>query len=48
MSDGVSEAAAHQMAWATFPFDDRNRPRSRAFIDTVWSESWDFLRESKG
>jgi hypothetical protein len=47
-SDGVEKIAAHQMAWAAFPFDDSVRPHDRSFEQAVRSESWHYLRLAKG
>ncbi len=47
-ADGVDEVAAVQIAWASFPFIDSRRPRSREFRETVRRESWKFLRATKG
>ena len=44
----LSEARAAQVAWATFPFDDRVRPRSRDFEQAVRAKSWTYLEGSKG
>ncbi len=44
----VSETTAAQIAWATFPFDDRVRPDSRDFEKAVRSRSWTYLRGAKG
>jgi hypothetical protein len=44
----MSNDRAAQIAWATFPFDDKQVPKSREFEQSVRSMSWQFLRESKG
>jgi hypothetical protein len=44
----LSETEAAQVAWATFPFDDRVRPRSRDFEKAVRSHSRTYLKSTKG
>lgn len=36
------------MAWAAYPFNDRERPDNRDFAKAVRSHSWTYLRSVKG
>jgi hypothetical protein len=43
----LTDAQAGQIAWASFPFNDKERPKNREFEKAVRGLSWEFLGASK-